>query len=96
VISCLRSAAFVFCCTLLCAAALQAGRIRGAALDVFATEPLPSDSPLWGLPNALLTPHCSARTSRFMFDNVQLFLDNLQRYAEGRELLNVVDKTLGY
>jgi phosphoglycerate dehydrogenase-like enzyme len=63
---------------------------------VFATEPLPSDSKLWGLLNVLLTPHCSARTSRFMFDNVQLFLDNLARYVAGEELLNVVDKTLGF
>jgi phosphoglycerate dehydrogenase-like enzyme len=84
----------ILCCLL--HAALQAGRIRGAALDVFATEPLPVESPLWGLPNVLLTPHCSARTSRFMFDNVQLFLDNLDRYVQGQELLNVVDKRLGY
>lgn len=88
------------CCLLCCyaqmCAALQAGHIKGAGLDVYATEPLPESSPLWELSNVLMTPHSIARTSRFMYDNVQLFLDNLQRYVKGQELLNVVDKTLGY
>ena len=47
------------------AAALEAGRIRGAALDVFETEPLPESSPLWRLDNVLLSPHCADRTKEF-------------------------------
>lgn len=77
-------------------AALQTGAIKGAGLDVFAVEPLPQESPLWGLPNVYMTPHSTARTTRFMHDNVDLFVDNLQRYIAGHELLNVVDKTMGY
>ncbi len=77
-------------------AALQTGAIKGAGLDVFAVEPLPQDSPLWTLPNVYMTPHSTARTTRFMHDSVDLFLENLQRYMAGQELLNVVDKALGY
>lgn len=77
-------------------AALQAGAIKGVGLDVFAVEPLPPDSPLWTLPNVYMTPHSTARTTRFMHDSVDLFLQNLKRYITGQELLNVVDKALGY
>lgn len=84
------------CCSSLLRAALQTGAIKGAGLDVFAVEPLPADSPLWTLPNMYMTPHSTARTTRFMHDNVDLFLENLQRYIAGQELLNVVDKALGY
>jgi len=76
--------------------ALQAGALKGAGLDVFATEPLPADSPLWSLPNVYMTPHSTARTTRFMHDNVDLFVQNLKLYLAGEELLNVVDKNLGY
>lgn len=84
------------CCLALLCAALQSGGIKGAGLDVFAVEPLSEDSPLWTLPNVYLTPHSTARTTRFMHDNVDLFLENLQRYIAGQELLNGVDKSLGY
>lgn len=77
-------------------AALQTGAIKGAGLDVFAVEPLPQESPLWSLPNVHMTPDSTARTTRFMHDNVDLFVDNLQRYIAGHELLNVVDKMMGY
>jgi phosphoglycerate dehydrogenase-like enzyme len=77
-------------------AALAERHIEGAALDVFVHEPLPPDSPLWTLPNVLITPH----TSGFRFDHwdaaVAIFVENLRRYESGRELLNQVDKRAGY
>lgn len=76
--------------------ALEGGRLRGAALDVFRTEPLASDSPIWRLPNVLITPHVSATTTRFWEREVDLIRDNVARYLAGRALRNVVDKRLGY
>ncbi|HEX7118343.1 MAG TPA: D-2-hydroxyacid dehydrogenase [Longimicrobiales bacterium] len=76
--------------------ALRAGRLRGAALDVFATEPLPAESPLWRLPNVLITPHVSAYTQRFWERECALLEENLARFLAGRTLLNVVDKRAGY
>lgn len=76
--------------------ALRAGRLRGAGLDVFATEPLPAGSPLWTLPNVLITPHVSATSTRFWEREGELILDNLQRYLAGRALINVVDTAAGY
>jgi len=76
--------------------ALRSGRLRGAALDVFGQEPLPQDSPLWSLPNVLLTPHVSAVTRRFWRRETDLIVENLRRYLEGRTLLNVVDVEAGY
>jgi phosphoglycerate dehydrogenase-like enzyme len=76
--------------------ALESGRIRGAALDVFATEPLPADHPLWNTPRTLLTPHVSAYTHAFWERESALILDNLERYLAGRPLRNVVDKRAGY
>ena len=75
---------------------LRAGRLRGAGLDVFATEPLPADSPLWSMPNVLVLPHVSAVTPRYWRRETDLVLDNLRRYLTGRELRNVVDKEHGY
>jgi phosphoglycerate dehydrogenase-like enzyme len=77
-------------------AALSEGRIRGAALDVFATEPLPADSPLWGLPNVLLSPHCADRTKEFQFESLERFVENAKLYVEGKELIAVCDKRSGY
>ena len=74
--------------------ALHEGRIAGAALDVFATEPLPPDSPLWGMPNVYVSPHMSG--SGFEERLASQFLDNLRRWKDGRPLLNVVDKSLGF
>ncbi|MGH7505805.1 MAG: D-2-hydroxyacid dehydrogenase [Longimicrobiales bacterium] len=76
--------------------ALRAGRLRGAGLDVFRSEPLPADSPLWSLPNVLITPHVSAATPRFWERETELIRDNITRYLAGSPLRNVVDKTRGY
>ncbi len=76
--------------------ALRCGAIAGAALDVFNDEPLPSDHPFWSLPNLVLTPHISGYTPQYFEKMLALFEDNLDRYASGRPLRNVVDKQLGY
>ena len=76
--------------------ALREGRLRGAALDVFAAEPLPAGHPLWALPNVLLTPHVSAVTRGFWEREVELVVGNLRRLVEGRALWNLVDKRAGY
>jgi phosphoglycerate dehydrogenase-like enzyme len=76
--------------------ALSTGRLRGAGLDVFRAEPLPPDSPLWSLPNVLITPHVSAVTRRFWERQLELILDNITRYLAGQSLRNVVDKGRGY
>jgi len=76
--------------------ALRSGRIRGAGLDVFSSEPLPDGDPLWELPNVLITPHVSAVTRRFWRRQVDLIVENLERFLEGRELVNLVDKEAGY
>jgi phosphoglycerate dehydrogenase-like enzyme len=70
--------------------------LRGAALDVFATEPLPATSALWRMPNVLITPHVSGFTARFWERESALILDNLERYLKGRPLRNVVDLAAGY
>ncbi|MEH1812060.1 MAG: D-2-hydroxyacid dehydrogenase [Nostoc sp.] len=76
--------------------ALREGWIAGAGLDTVATEPLPPESPLWSLPNAFITPHCSALSPRLRERIAQLFIDNLQRYQNGQPLRNIVDKQAGY
>lgn len=77
-------------------AALDRGEIAGAALDVFEVEPLPAESPLWRMPNVLISPHRAGDHERWMDDVVALFLDNLQRFLAGDPLRNVVDVELGY
>ena len=72
--------------------ALEAGEIAGAALDVFEVEPLPSDHPLWRMPNVLITPHVAAASPRIADRHTETLLENVRRFVEGRELLNVVDK----
>lgn len=72
------------------------GRLRGAALDVFATEPLPPDHPLWRHPRVLITPHVSAVTARFWDRELALILENVRRYLGGQPLANVVDLEAGY
>ncbi len=76
--------------------ALQEGWIAGAGLDVFETEPLPADSPLWGMENVIITPHYSGWNPNFDRRAFDIFLNNLKLYTEGQPLFNVVDKRLGY
>lgn len=76
--------------------ALQEGRIGGAALDVFEEEPLPKDSPLWNMPNVIVSPHMAGDFAGWREALVELFVENLQRYLTGRPLKNVVDKERGY
>ena len=76
--------------------ALQAGRIRGAALDVFETEPLPPESPLWGLDNVLVSPHTADHTADSHDRAMAFFIENLRRFERGESLENVVDKAEGY
>jgi phosphoglycerate dehydrogenase-like enzyme len=78
-------------------AALVAGRLRGAVLDVTAEEPLPAESPLWALPNVLLTPHISATSPGLFWERMlALFIDNWGRWQRGDALRNVVDVAAGY
>jgi phosphoglycerate dehydrogenase-like enzyme len=76
--------------------ALRSGRVRGAALDVFATEPLPPDSPLWELDNVILSPHTAAQSVRENERIVELFADNLRRYLAGEELRSRIRTDLFY
>lgn len=77
-------------------AALQAGRPAGAGLDVFEDEPLPASSPLWTMPNVIISPHVSGSSDRIAARFTDLFLENIARYRAGRPLLNVVDPAVGY
>jgi phosphoglycerate dehydrogenase-like enzyme len=77
-------------------AALESGHLTGAGLDVTEVEPLPIDSPLWDLPNVIITPHVGAQSHRRADDTTNLICENLRRYFAGQPLLNVVDKRLGY
>jgi phosphoglycerate dehydrogenase-like enzyme len=71
--------------------ALREGRIAGAALDVFETEPLPPEHELWSLPNVVITPHTAPASPLHIHRGTELFLENLRRYAAGDPLLNLVD-----
>lgn len=71
-------------------AALRSGALSGAYLDVFAHEPLPTDSPLWGMPNVIVTPHTAGHSDGNEARVAALFLDNLKRWSEGQPLLNRV------
>ena len=78
--------------------ALNEGRIAGAALDVMYPEPLPSDHPLWTARNCIITPHISGDMGlpETIDITVDIFCENLKRYAEGRELTNLIDINAGY
>jgi phosphoglycerate dehydrogenase-like enzyme len=77
-------------------AALESGSIAGAALDVTETEPLPASSPLWRTPNLFITPHTSAVSDRLWPRETALLMELLERWFDGRELINRVDFTRGY
>ena len=78
------------------AEALHAGRLAGAAIDVFAEEPLPPLSPLWSAPNAILTPHVSGLGPGYMDRLTEIFVENLERIESERPLHNEVDRARGY
>ncbi len=75
---------------------LRSGRLGGAALDVFAEEPLPPESPLWTLPNVLVSPHMSGDFAGWRTALADQFADNLRRWIAGEPLDGVVDKHAGY
>ena len=76
--------------------ALRGGRLAGAALDVFEQEPLPAESPLWDLPEVIVTPHTSGIAPQLWERSMALFTANLRRFLAGQPLANVVDKRAGY
>ncbi len=78
------------------AVALRDGEIAGAGLDVFEHEPLPPDSPLWDMPNVMISPHDAGSSKRSHARFMGVFIENLRRYVAGEPLLNVVDKGAGY
>lgn len=77
-------------------AALEDGKIRGAALDVTDPEPLPEDHPLWKAPNVIISPHISGLISTYVERTFDVLAQNLERKFAGRELLNVVNRDTGY
>lgn len=77
-------------------AALQSGYLGGAGLDVVDPEPLPADSPLWDLPNVLITSHTSGASPRYWERGTKILMENAKRFVAGAELLNVVDLEAGY
>jgi phosphoglycerate dehydrogenase-like enzyme len=76
--------------------ALASGQLGGAALDVFPTEPLAADSPLWQTPNVFISPHCADASPQSLERGLALFLDNIGRFQRGESLHNQVDRAAGY
>jgi phosphoglycerate dehydrogenase-like enzyme len=70
--------------------------MEGAVLDTLWEEPLPPSSPLWEAPGLIITPHTSWSSGRVLDRSIDLFCDNLARYRDGREMLNLVDPGAGY
>ncbi len=77
-------------------AALRAGRLAGAALDVYEVEPLPADHPLWDFPNVILTPHTAGYSPAIAGRHLAVLVENVRRFTRGEPLLNVVDKSLWF
>jgi phosphoglycerate dehydrogenase-like enzyme len=76
--------------------ALENGRLKGAALDVFDTEPLPAGHPFYRLQNVLLSPHSADHTVGWSDLGMNKFIENFERFRNGQPLENVVDKRAGY
>jgi glyoxylate/hydroxypyruvate reductase A len=76
--------------------ALRSGHLGGAALDVFAVEPLPPDHAFWAHPRVLVSPHAAAVSARFWERETGLIVDNIRRYLAGAPLANVVDLEAEY
>ncbi|MBP2658947.1 MAG: Glyoxylate reductase [Firmicutes bacterium] len=76
--------------------ALEQGLIKGACLDVFDEEPLSDSSPLWDMQNVIITPHVAALSPSYLDRAVKLFADNLSRFQQNKEMLNIIDKVKGY
>lgn len=76
--------------------AMRGGAIAGAALDVFETEPLPPESPIWDLERVILSPHCSAVYAEWAMQSFELFLENVRRWRAGEALTNIVNPARGY
>lgn len=77
-------------------AALRAGEIAGAGLDVFEIEPLPAEHPLWTFENVIITPHVAGQSPRIAERHLNVLLENIGRFTRGEELVNVVDKRRWY
>ena len=77
-------------------AALRAGRLAGAALDVFEVEPLPPDHPLWDFPNVIITPHTAGYSPVIAARHLATLVENVRRFVQGAPLTNVVDKDLWF
>jgi phosphoglycerate dehydrogenase-like enzyme len=77
-------------------AAMRAGRIAGAGLDVTTVDPIPRESPLWDLPNTIITPHIATESVKLSDAVVDFWCENLRRFAENQPLLGVVDRRAGY
>lgn len=76
--------------------ALRGGRLAGAAFDVFASEPLPADSPLWDAPNFWITPHMAGGFPEILDETTRLFADNVARLERGEPIRNAIDRARGY
>jgi phosphoglycerate dehydrogenase-like enzyme len=77
-------------------ASLADGSLKGAALDVFETEPLPPDNPLWAMANVIMTPHCSSVYDGWERRSIEMFCDNVDRWRRGETRTNIVDPHRGY
>lgn len=76
--------------------ALRSGKLKGAALDVFPEEPLPPESPIWNLPNTIITPHTACSFPRYGELAAEVFRQNLEAFLTGGEMINVYDRRRGY
>jgi phosphoglycerate dehydrogenase-like enzyme len=77
-------------------AAMGAGKIAGAGLDVTSQDPIPKDSPLWDLPNTIITPHIATESVKLSDAVVDFWCENVRRFAGNEVLLSVVDRQAGY